>query len=113
MDREQTHALAKALIESAGSHFLSIEFIKKDGTVRRMLAHPTAIENRCVGDAASESAKQKNATAKRNHPEMFRIVDVEACKAGEPVAIRTINLDTLLSITVNGTRHDFEPVAFQ
>jgi hypothetical protein len=109
-NREDTHARAKALIEGAGTHFISVEFFKKDGTLRKMNVHPTAIEHRLVGVAASESAKKGIETRRVNHPEIYPVVDVRACKAGEPKAIRSINLDTLVSITVDGTRHDFDPV---
>ena len=110
--REETHARAKTLIESAGSQFVSVEFFKKDGTLRLMQVHPTAIRNRVVGDAASDRAKQANATKKENHPEIYPVVDAVACRAGLPEdkTIRTINLDTLVSITVNHVRHEFEPV---
>lgn len=108
--REETHARAKALIESAGNHFIGVEFIKKDGTVRSMRVHPTALDNRLVGDDASDAAKQAAETRRVNYPELYPVVDIDACKAGEKEAIRMINLDRLLSITVNKVRHDFEPV---
>lgn len=111
--REETHAKAKALIESAGTHFISVEFFKKDKTLRRMIVHPTAIRNRLVGDAASDSAKQAVETRKVNHPELYNVIDVDAIKHGEEKAIRSINLDTLVSITVDGTRHEFEPVMLE
>ncbi len=54
--RHARYVQIRSLVESAGSRFMSIEFIKKDGTLRRMQIHPMALKNHIKGDAASESA---------------------------------------------------------
>lgn len=90
-----------ALIKSAGSRFMSVSFIKKDGTDRLMQIQPAAIKNHLVGDAASDSAKKATATRKANHPNLYPVYDV-----GKR-AIRSVNLDTIHTIVVGGETHAF------
>jgi hypothetical protein len=96
------HALIRSLIESAGGRFASVTFTKKDGTERVMQVQPAAGKFRVVGDAASDSAKQAVATRKENHPNLLPIWDVAA------QAFRSINLDTVKRVVVDGTVFNIE-----
>jgi hypothetical protein len=90
----------KALINKAGGRFASVDFIKKDGTLRTMQVQPAAGKFHVVGDAASDSAKQGVETNKANNPHLFPIWDVSK------QAFRSINLDTVLGVTVNNVRYE-------
>jgi len=87
----------KALIESAGSTFIGVDFIKADGTLRTMNVQTHAGHSLLKGDAASDSAKAAVATRKSNNPNLMSVFDVANN------AWRSINLDTVQRITIRGT----------
>lgn len=89
----------RRLIEGAGGRFASVKFVKKDGEVRVMQVQPAAGKFHVVGDAASESAKQAVETRKQNHPNLMAIWDVAK------QAFRSINLDTVQEVRVDGTTY--------
>lgn len=95
------YAALDALIASAGSTIFAVEFFKKDGTKRTMQVQLPAIKKLLVGEAASDSAKQAIATNKANNPHLRAVYDIAIN------AIRSINLDTVVAVTVRGTRHEF------
>lgn len=85
------------LINSAGSTFLSVRFVKRtDNTVRLMNIQLPAIQKHIVGDAASESAKQAVQTRAMRHPSLLNVYDV--VKKG----IRSLDLDRVTDVTVHG-----------
>jgi len=92
------------LIESAGATFLAVEFVKKDQTVRTMQVQLFAGRDDLAGDTASESRQQAVVTRKENNPNLRNVWDI-AKKAW-----RSINLDSVLSVTVRGTRFEVGPL---
>lgn len=88
----------KGLIETAGARFVRVDFVKKDGSLRKMIAAPKA-RTGLVGEAASESAKRAVETRKANNPNLVNIFDTR--KKGW----RSINLDTVYAVQVDGTRY--------
>ena len=94
-------ALIQQVIKSAGSTIFAVEFFKKDGTRRTMQIQLPAITKHLVGDAASASAKQAVATRKENHPELFAVFDIAS------QGIRSINLDTVVAVTLRGFRSEW------
>lgn len=89
-----------ALIDSAGATFLAIEFKKLDGELRTIQVQLPKAKFEVVGEAASESRQQAVATRKANNPHLRNLWDV--AKA----AFRSVNLDTVLAVTVRGTRYE-------
>jgi hypothetical protein len=87
----------KALIESAGSTFIGVDFIKADGSLRTMNVQTHAGHSLLKGDDASESAKSALITRKANNPHLMPVFDVANN------AWRSINLDTVQRITIRGT----------
>lgn len=87
----------KYLIESAGSTFIGVDFIKADGTHRTMNVQTHAGFSLLRGDAASETAKAAVAKRKANNPQLMPVYDVANN------AWRSINLDTVQRITIRGT----------
>jgi len=82
----------RSLVEAQGSKIISVEFIKKDGTLRKMLVQNAATRTHVKGEAASEQAKRAAATRALNHPNLLNIFDMDRG------AIRSINMDTLIRI---------------
>ena len=91
-----------SLIYSNKGRFCSVTFIKKDGTTRKMSIQPASITSRLVGDAASDSAKQATETRKANNPNLLPVFDAQKKE------IRSINMDTIISIKANGVTYKFE-----
>ena len=105
-DREEAdRAEKRAILAAAGNRFASVTFIKKDGTVRRMSVHPTALRNHVKGTAASEAAQAAAHTRAVNNPHLLNVWDAKAR------APRSVNLDTVLRIAADGREHLFAPAA--
>lgn len=90
--RNQYRDQLRRLLESTGSKFTIVQFVKQDGSLRTMLIQHAATKYRVKGEAASESAQRGVATRAANHPELFNTYDVDRN------AIRSINLDTVVQI---------------
>ena len=101
---EARRANIRSLIESAGSTFIGVEFVKKDNSIRNMNVQTHAGRALLVGENACDSAKQAVETRKANHPNLFNVYDVVA------KAWRSINLDTVFGLTVKGVRYDVGPI---
>ena len=86
----------RRIIEGQGSKFMLVEFVKKDGSYRRMRIQAAATKFRVKGEAACESAQRAAATRAANHPNLFNVYDVDQD------AIRSVNFDTLLTIQGGG-----------
>jgi hypothetical protein len=97
----ETNEAIRALINSAGATFVSIDFIKKDGTPRRMICQLPAIQNHIVG---SERGEKAAATRRANHPELMPVYSVDS------KGIRSINLSTVYRVKVRGTEVNFRDV---
>jgi hypothetical protein len=102
---EARRAAINTLIDSAGSTFLAVEFFKVDGTLRTMQVQTHAGRALLAGESASESAKQAVETRRANNPHLRNVFDVAKR------AWRSINLDSLIAVTVRGTRFELESVA--
>lgn len=92
-----TYEQLKALIEGQGSRFVTVEFLKKDGSLRTMLVQSAATKYRVLGEAAAESAQRAAQTRRERYPNLLNIYDVDRD------AIRSINLDTVLTIVSGAT----------
>ncbi len=92
------HTQIKGFIAESGSKFMTIEFIKKDGSLRKMNFNPQSAKNHVVGDAASDSAKQAVETRKRNNPHLLNIWEMN--NQDETTKFRSINMDTVTRVAV-------------
>lgn len=97
-------AAVRAFMDESGSRFLSVDYIKKDGTLRNMNCQLAAGRSLLAGDAASDSAKQAVETRKANNPNLRNVYEVPT------KSWRSINLDTVLRISRNGQIVDFGPI---
>jgi hypothetical protein len=86
----------REIVAGQGSRFTTVEFVKKDGTLRTMLVQHAATKFRVKGDAASESAQRATATRAAAHPNLLNIYDVDRG------AIRSIDMNTVLTVKSGG-----------
>jgi hypothetical protein len=99
--RDQKRAYITELLEEANSHFVTVEFTKKNGEERSMNIQQAALKFHVKGDEASESAKKAVETRKANHPELMAVYDVQKHE------IRSINLDTTSIVRLGGKEYVF------
>lgn len=90
----------KNMINENGGRFVTVQFVKKDGSIRRMQVQPAALKMHVKGEAASDQAKRATATRKKNNPHLMSVFDVQKG------AIRSINLDTVQEIAMKGKTFD-------
>lgn len=94
---KRDYAQMKALVASAQGRFCSASFIKKDDSVRVMNIQPARIAKAIKDpDEVSEVDKQRTETRRANNPHLLPVWDVQK------QAIRSINLDTVFEIKVDG-----------
>lgn len=86
----------RRVLNQAGSKFFSVDFVKKDGSLRHMEA------KKWIESAFSHGSKNAQASTLAHKPEYFLAVDTAK---GE---FRAINLNTLVRCKVNGTVYEFE-----
>jgi hypothetical protein len=91
--------VARSIIDAAGSRFVTVDFVKKDGTHRTMNIQPEALKTH-LAENPDPVRVQAARTRAQNHPNLMPVWDVQAR------AVRSINLDTVLAIKVDGTRYD-------
>lgn len=85
MDKEE----AKRLILKQGSKIFCVTFTKKDGTVRKMLARRRV-------------KKGVKGVGMAYNPDDYDLITVFDMEKG---AFRTVNLNTIISITAAGEKH--------
>ena len=91
----------RALFDAAGGRFCGVEFVKKDGTVRRMQVQPAKVSRDWDGQLPLDPRRQAALTRALRHPHLIPVWDV---RRREP---RTVNLATLRRLAVDGTVHRF------
>lgn len=91
----------RQLIASAQGRFATVVFTKKDGTRRVMRVQPAKLKYHVKGDAACEAAQKAVKTRAARHPNLMPVWDTEAA------APRSVNLETVSRIAVNGAVHEY------
>ena len=99
MTNEKKYQYIRDLVKTAGSRIFSVQFTKKDGSTRIMTVQQAALAPRCKGEDASDSARQAVETRARNNPHLLNVYSMDA------KGIRSVNMDTLDWIQVNGKKH--------
>jgi hypothetical protein len=85
----------RALLDSANGKFFSVEFIKKDGSLREMTV------KKWIESAFTYGSDNAQANPVAHKPEMYTAVDMEKGQ------FRNINLNTLKKVKINGETHTF------
>lgn len=91
-----TNEVKRQILEKAGSTFFSVNFLKKDGTLRHMTC------KRWIESAFSQGSANAKPSPFANKPEYFLAVDMAK---GE---FRAIGLGRLKSCKVNGQSYNFD-----
>lgn len=91
----------RALIAASRGRICAVTFTKKDGAQRVMKIQPATLKFHVKGDAASEAGQRAAATRAARHPHLLPVWDAEA------KAPRSVNLETVSRIAVNGRVHSF------
>lgn len=86
----------RKILDEAGSTFFSVDFIKKDGSVRHMNC------KRWIESAFSSGSANAKPSPFANKPEYYLAVDMSK---GE---FRAVNLSTLKACKVNGKSYNFD-----
>ena len=98
------NAVIRDHITATRAHFGSVEFIKKDGTLRRLTFQQAAMRFHVKG---TERGQRAALTRARNHPNLLTVWDVHKR------AFRTVNLDTVLSVTTHRERTDYRRIPYR
>lgn len=86
----------RSILDKAGSTFFSVEFVKKDGSMRHMTC------KKWIEAAYAHGSANAKPSPFANKPEYFLAVDMVK---GE---FRAIGLDRLKSCKVNGQSYNFD-----
>lgn len=101
-DAESRRGKIRNLLDNVGSHFARVDFVKKDGTTRRMVIQPaTGPVRLAAAPPASEEGKARAATRASNNPNLYNVWD------SMNMGWRSINLDTVKEVQVNRKIHKF------
>lgn len=91
----------RKMIAAAKGRFVSVTFIKKDGSERVMRVQPATLKYHLKGDSASESARKAVQTRAERHPHLMPVWDADKAAA------RSVNLSTISRIAVDGSVHEY------
>jgi hypothetical protein len=92
MDRATT---IRNFIQNSGSTIISVEFVKKNGELRKIQFNPMDRQE-LVGGSPSTS-----------NPDIIRVRDFKIAKDHGAGAWRSFDVNRVLSITSNGQKFDF------
>lgn len=111
MTHEEKIEICRNILSDNGNKFCHVDFIKKDGTVRRMTLHKSKkLEATVTGMHPLITAKA-NETLKANG--MMRVEELTRGADGKPIhQWRTLNLGSITRLAVNGAVLDFSKDSF-
>lgn len=95
MSVEAKRRQLRALLETAGSRYISVNFIKANGDDRQITINVKAAASHVQG-AKTASTKQAVETRKINNPNLYNVWD------NTKQEFRAINLDTVHRIVIDG-----------
>ena len=102
MTIEEKINLAKNIVKSNAGKFITVDFRKKDGSLRHMVCHKSKVlESTITGNNAEVTAKRKDTLKARG------MLGVEEMKNDKTFQFRTINLATVERIAANGVVYEF------
>ena len=102
MEKTERVSLAKSIIKENIGKFITVDVLKKDGTLRHMVCHKSKVlEASCTGGNPEATAKRKATLAATDK------LCVEEMLSDKTFQFRTINLDTVQRIAAGGHVYDF------
>ena len=104
MTTEEKVEIVKSLVRQHGNKFMTVDFIKRDGTLRHMMINRSKVlESQVKGTMADVTAARKETLKKRN---MICVEEIVKPGCAEH-QWRTINCETVKKICCNGEEHVF------
>lgn len=91
----------RQILKSANSQYVSVSFLKKDGSPRVMTCNMKEIIGH-IKEEISESAQRAVETRKANNPHLLNVWDVHANSA------RSINLNTVYEVKAGGKIYTYD-----
>ncbi len=88
----------REILDTAKGQVFAVEFVKKDGSTRKMQCKKFVERMLASGD---KNQRQKSTTAHK--PELYTVADIGAADA-----FRTINLETLTYCKIAGVEYRFD-----
>ena len=102
MTKSERVNLAKSIIKDNVGKFITIDFVKKDGSLRHMICHKSKVlEASCTGANSEVTTKRKATLAAADR------LCVEEMTADKTFQFRTVNLDTVTRIVAGGHVYEF------
>ena len=104
MTTEEKVEIVKSLVHQHGNKFMTVDFVKKDGTLRHMMVNRSKVLEASVkGTMPGATAARKDTLKKRN---MICVEEIVKPGCAEH-QWRTINCETVKKICCNGEEHVF------
>lgn len=104
MTIEEKVAIVQDIIRKNGNRFITIDFVKKDGTLRHMMVNRSKVfESQVKGTNAEATAARKETLKKRN---MICVEEIVKPGCAEH-QWRTINCETVKKISCGKELHVF------
>ena len=104
MTHEEKIEAIKNLVRQHGNKFMTVDFVKKDGTLRHMCVHRSKmLEAQVKGTMPEATAARKETLKKRN---MLCVEELVKPGSNEH-QWRTINCETVQKICCDGVEHVF------
>ena len=105
MTLDEKVEIVKNLVRQHGNKFMTVDFIKKDGTLRHMMINRSKVlESQVKGTAVEATVARKSTLKKRN---MICVEEIVKPGCAEH-QWRTINCETVKKIACNGEEHIFD-----
>lgn len=92
--------IVAATIKAASGRFITVDFIKKDGTFRTMNIQPETVKTHLAVNPSISGRKAAESRRKR-HPNLLPVWDLSSKH------IKSVNIDTVVSVRIDGTCIDF------
>lgn len=95
--------IAKNIVKENTGKFITIDFIKKDGTLRHMMCHKSKVlESQITGNKPEVTAKRKETMKLRG------MIHVEELTSDKTYQHRIVNLSTVKRIAAGGKVYEFD-----
>ena len=102
MTKSERVNLAKSIIKDNVGKLITVDFVKKDGSLRHMICHKSKVlEASCTGTNSEVTTKRKATLASTDK------LCVEEMTADKTFQFRTVNLDTVTRIAAGGHVYEF------
>lgn len=105
MTIEEKVEIVKKLVNQHGNKFMTVDFIKKDGTTRHMCVNRSKVLEASVKGTNADVTEARRETLKKRNMICVEELVKPGCAAHQ---WRTINCETVKKICCNGEEHLFD-----